>query len=226
MKTRKLRPCGGAGWGELEGALDPWLLEKISQGFPFNFLGLGMAGRELHPPEGGVAVFGHVLWSFIGRCGGGCNGCVKRWDCSLFSSSEATPLSLSISDVLSTPTEWTADQLKKAWGWRPRPALFKLWLGFLLTFWLSGNLHCPFFSLERYSVKAYVWGKRTDDIKPLSAVILGRAHWDRICPAIEVHCSLGIEIPVKNKVLFNFACHFSMHVFILRASSRGKTTQG
>ena len=51
MKTRNLRPCGGAGWGELEGALDPWLLEKISQGFPFNFLGLGMAGRELHPLE-------------------------------------------------------------------------------------------------------------------------------------------------------------------------------
>lgn len=56
MKTRNLRPCGGAGWGELEGALDPWLLEKRSQGSPFNFLGLGMAGRELHPPEGGVAV--------------------------------------------------------------------------------------------------------------------------------------------------------------------------
>lgn len=135
MKTRNLRPCGGAGWGKLEGALDPWLLGKRSQGSPFNFLGLGMAGRELHPPEGGVAVFGHILWSFIGQCGG-CNGCVKRWGCPLFSSFEAMPLLLSISDVLSPPTEWTPDQLKKAWGWRPRPALFKFWLGFLLTFWL------------------------------------------------------------------------------------------
>ena len=39
MKTCNLRPCGGAGWGELEGALDPWLLEKEVKALPLISLG-------------------------------------------------------------------------------------------------------------------------------------------------------------------------------------------
>lgn len=68
--------------------------------------------------------------------------------------------------------------------------------------------------------RMWVYKKQTAWRKKLELILI-----DLVQP-LEVHCSLEAEIPAKNKVLFNFAYHFSMHIFILGALCRGESTWG
>ena len=98
----------------------------------------------------------------------------------LLISSVETALLLSVMDVLSSSMEQIPSRPKKPWDQTPQPAFVQMLTGALaysLTLWKFG-LDFLFFRViqsEGLSLK-----KETNDMRPLSVLILGRAHLDRI----------------------------------------------